>query len=131
VGELFFHQGRRQGGPREGPVQGGMSRGARGSMFWGTKLGSGGSRRRNLGTGAQLNDLPTLNRNPYALVALSGNVSDPGAGNRGVGYAINGLRESGTNILLDGAANNDEFTASVGQRSTQLPQPVQASRMTL
>ena len=70
-------------------------------------------------SGAQLNDLPTLNRNPYALVALSGNVSDAGAGNRGVGYSINGLRESGTNILLDGAANNDEFTASVGQRVPQ------------
>ena len=70
-------------------------------------------------SGAQLNDLPTLNRNPYALVALSGNVSDAGAGNRGVGYSINGLREAGTNILLDGAANNDEFTASVGQSVPQ------------
>ncbi len=69
-------------------------------------------------SGAQLNDLPTLNRNPYALVALSGNVSDAGS-ERGVGYAINGLRSSGTNILLDGAANNDEFTAQVGQRVPQ------------
>jgi hypothetical protein len=70
-------------------------------------------------TGAQLNDLPTLNRDPYALVALSGNISDAGAGARGVGYSINGQRESGTNVLLDGAANNNEFTASVGQ---QVPQ---------
>ena len=28
---------------------------------------------------------------------------------------MNGLRSAGTNILLDGVANNDEFTASVGQ----------------
>jgi outer membrane receptor protein involved in Fe transport len=49
------------------------------------------------------------------LVATSGNVSDAGAGGRGVGFAINGQRESGTNVLLDGAANNNEFTAGVGQ----------------
>ena len=29
--------------------------------------------------------------------------------------AINGLRSSGTNILLDGVANNDEFNAAMGQ----------------
>ncbi len=70
-------------------------------------------------TGAQLNDLPTLNANPYELVGLSGNVSDAGAGGRGAGYSINGQRESGTNILLDGAANNNEFTASIGQSVPQ------------
>jgi hypothetical protein len=32
-----------------------------------------------------------------------------------VGVSFNGLRSAGTNVLLDGAANNDEFTASVGQ----------------
>ncbi len=64
----------------------------------------------------QLVELPTLTRNPYALVAISGNVSDAGAGGRGVmGFAINGQRQASTNVLLDGAANNDEFTASVGQ----------------
>jgi outer membrane receptor protein involved in Fe transport len=67
-------------------------------------------------TTKQLTDLPTLTRNPYALVALSGNASDAGAGNRGVGFAINGQREDSTNVLLDGAANNDEFNASVGQQ---------------
>ena len=66
-------------------------------------------------SGTQLSELPTLTRNPYALVAVSGNVSDTGPGGRGVGFAINGQRESSTNILLDGAANNDEFTAGVGQ----------------
>jgi hypothetical protein len=64
----------------------------------------------------QVRELPTLTRNPYALVATSGNVSDAGAGGRGAGFAINGQRESGTNVLLDGAANNDEFTAGVGQQ---------------
>ncbi|MBV9406699.1 MAG: TonB-dependent receptor, partial [Acidobacteriaceae bacterium] len=32
-----------------------------------------------------------------------------------VGFAINGQRSESTNVLLDGAANNNEFTASVGQ----------------
>ena len=64
----------------------------------------------------ELRELPTLTRNPYALVALSGNASDAGAGGRGVGFAINGQRESSTNVLLDGAANNDEFSAGVGQQ---------------
>jgi len=59
--------------------------------------------------------LPTFNRNPYALVAGSGNVSDAGGEGRGAGVSINGLRDASTNILLDGAANNDEFTATVGQ----------------
>ena len=32
--------------------------------------------------------------------------------NRGTGYAINGARSASTNVLLDGSANNDEFTAT-------------------
>src|SRR4051812_9996682 len=52
----------------------------------------------------QLRELPTLTRNPYALVAIAGNVSDAGAGNRGVGFSINGQRQASTNVLLDGAA---------------------------
>ncbi len=63
----------------------------------------------------QLNELPTLTRNPYALVAISGNASDDSVGGRGVGFAINGQRPESTNVLLDGAANNDEFGATVGQ----------------
>lgn len=69
----------------------------------------------------QILELPTSTRNPYSLVVTSGNVSedDPtgGAGTgRGAGVTINGLRSSGTNILLDGVANNDEFNAMVGQK---------------
>lgn len=65
----------------------------------------------------QLRELPTLTRNPYDLVALSGNVSTGGtmSGARGAGVAIDGQRESSTNVLLDGSANNNEFTATVGQ----------------
>ncbi len=60
-------------------------------------------------------DLPLLTRNPYDLVGIAGNVSRDEASNRGAGFVINGLRSAGTNILLDGSSNNDEFTASVGQ----------------
>ena len=35
---------------------------------------------------------------------------------RGAGVAINGQRESSTNILLDGASNNDEFSGNIGQQ---------------
>jgi hypothetical protein len=63
----------------------------------------------------QLLELPTLTRNPYALVVTSGNVSEDDPSGRGAGVAMNGLRSASTNILLDGVANNDEFLASVGQ----------------
>ena len=63
----------------------------------------------------QLTELPTSSRNPYALVVTSGNVSEDDPSGRGVGVAMNGLRSAGTNVLLDGVANNDEFGASVGQ----------------
>jgi outer membrane receptor protein involved in Fe transport len=69
-------------------------------------------------TAKDIVDLPLLTRNPYDLVGGAANVSsaaDAGLTMRGSGYNINGLRSAGTNILLDGAANNDEFTASVGQ----------------
>jgi hypothetical protein len=65
---------------------------------------------------AQLvNQLPTVNRNPYTFAANVGTASDSDPSGRGVGVSFNGLRSAGTNVLLDGAANNDEFTASVGQ----------------
>lgn len=74
----------------------------------------------------QLSLLPSLTRNPYDFVALSGNVSSgDSTGNssnsgqnltsRGVGFAINGQRESGTEILLDGVENVAIFGVSVGQ----------------
>ena len=75
---------------------------------------------------AQLSQLPSLNRNPYDFVVLSGNVSNGDNTNasmdssqnlsaRGVGYAINGQREAGTEILLDGVENIGVFTVVAGQ----------------
>ncbi|MFZ0686850.1 MAG: TonB-dependent receptor [Terriglobales bacterium] len=74
----------------------------------------------------QLAQLPSLTRNPYDFVAVSGNVSNGdstsnGAGggqelsSRGVNYSINGQRESGTEILLDGVENVSVFGASIGE----------------
>lgn len=66
-------------------------------------------------------DLPTLNRDPYQLIATVGNVSegDPSTGGtapRGAGgFNINGQRAASTSILLDGGENVDNYTASVGQ----------------
>ena len=65
----------------------------------------------------QIRELPNLTRNPYQFVALSGNVSDAGLGTRGAGFAINGQREASTNILLDGADNNDQFSGSSASTS--------------
>lgn len=66
---------------------------------------------------SKLESLPLLNRNPYAAAAISGNVSaDPNnSADRGLGFSINGQRAASTNIMLDGADNNDTFAAGVGQ----------------
>lgn len=74
----------------------------------------------------QLQNLPSLTRNPYDFIISSGNVSSgdnttssansgQNLTNRGVGYSINGQRESGTEILLDGAENVAVFSVNVGQ----------------
>ncbi|MFP5264089.1 MAG: TonB-dependent receptor domain-containing protein [Blastocatellia bacterium] len=70
----------------------------------------------NVVSGTQLRELPNLTRDPYGFVGLSANVSDADPSGRGTGFAINGQRAASTNVLLDGADNNDVFTASVGQR---------------
>ena len=67
-------------------------------------------------TEQQINELPTSpTRNPYALVAISGNVTEDTNSNRGAGFSINGQRSASTDILLDGAENVSAFTAGVGQ----------------
>jgi outer membrane receptor protein involved in Fe transport len=73
----------------------------------------------------QISELPTLTRNPYDLVALSGNVKEASSeegdlvggeqGGRGTGFSINGQRTASTNIMLDGGDNNYLFTAGIGQ----------------
>ncbi len=71
-------------------------------------------------TTKQILELPTLTRNPYDLVALSGNISDGdpgGSTGRGVGASINGQRSSSTDILLDGVENVDTFVAGIGQQT--------------
>ncbi len=71
----------------------------------------------------QITQLPSLTRNPYDFVNLSGNVSngDNSASNnasqnnatRGVSFSLNGARTSGTEILLDGVENISVFGDSV------------------
>ena len=74
-------------------------------------------------TEAQVSQLPSLTRNPYDFVALSGNISsgdNTSAGGsqnvttRGVGFNINGQRSTGTEILLDGVENITVFGDGVG-----------------
>jgi outer membrane receptor protein involved in Fe transport len=75
----------------------------------------------------QVATLPSLTRNVYDFVNLAGNVSNgdsttattQGGGgqeltNRGVGFNINGQRQTGTEILLDGAENVAIFGYTVG-----------------
>ena len=60
--------------------------------------------------------LPLPDRNPYALVSMSGNMStDLTGGNRGVGFNIGGARSASVDILMDGAENTDLFGVGVGQ----------------
>jgi len=78
----------------------------------------------------QVSSLPSLTRNPYDFVAISGNISNGDAGSsgsgtgmqsnsqnsttRGVGFNINGQRSSGTEILLDGVENVSVFGDGIG-----------------
>jgi hypothetical protein len=79
----------------------------------------------------QVQQMPSLTRNPYDFVALAGNVSagdstnsgdsrnasngnSQNATTRGVGFNINGQRSSGTEILLDGVENISVFADNVG-----------------
>ncbi|MGA2719355.1 MAG: carboxypeptidase regulatory-like domain-containing protein [Candidatus Acidiferrales bacterium] len=77
----------------------------------------------------EIMNLPSLTRNPYDFVALAGNVSSGDRGmasgngqvadngqnqtDRGVGYALNGQRASGTEVLLDGAENTNIFNTNI------------------
>jgi outer membrane receptor protein involved in Fe transport len=73
----------------------------------------------------QVAQLPSLTRNPYDFIALAGNVSngdrtsqggDQSTTGRGVNFAINGQREAGTEVLLDGVENVDIFSATFGEQ---------------
>ncbi len=75
-------------------------------------------------TSKEISEALSLNANPYSFVSIAGNIADSDASpsgliastGSGAGVVINGLRAASTNILLDGAANNDEFTGSLGQQ---------------
>jgi hypothetical protein len=63
-------------------------------------------------TGKQLQTLPLLTKNPYALVGISAGAVDTAASSgdaRGTGFAVNGQRTSSINYLLDGVENNETF----------------------
>ena len=64
----------------------------------------------------QLTDLPSLTRNPYDFVELSGNITaDPnGSTGRGVDVSLGGQRAASTEVLLDGVENADNYDATVG-----------------
>jgi hypothetical protein len=78
----------------------------------------------------QVAQLPSLTRDPYDFVAISGNISNGDAGGsgsstgatsnaqnsttRGVGFSINGQRSTGTEILLDGVENVAVFGDGIG-----------------
>ena len=62
----------------------------------------------------QLGTLPTIDRNPYAFIALTPGASSSNEG-RGAGVAINGSRSSAGNFILDGGENNDTFVAGIAQ----------------
>ncbi|HWC18255.1 MAG TPA: carboxypeptidase regulatory-like domain-containing protein, partial [Terriglobales bacterium] len=67
----------------------------------------------------QLSSLPTVNRDPYALVGTAANVQEDAqvktGDQRGAGFSINGQRSASTDLLLDGGENMDQFGAGVAQ----------------
>jgi Carboxypeptidase regulatory-like domain/TonB-dependent Receptor Plug Domain len=69
----------------------------------------------NVVTSRQLTSLPVLDRNPYNLVSLAGNISTADPSGRGAGVSINGQRSASTDILLDGTENSATFTANIAQ----------------
>ncbi|HEX8293175.1 MAG TPA: TonB-dependent receptor, partial [Pyrinomonadaceae bacterium] len=92
----------------------------------GVEVNTQNQERSNVVSGEQIRELPTITRNPYTLVQLSGNAQtdDPSTSQndtagtstyRGAGASLNGQRAASTNILLDGADNNNSYTATVGQ----------------
>jgi hypothetical protein len=70
-------------------------------------------------TQKDIQNLPILDRNPYSLATISGNVSTGDTDDRGARVAINGIRSASTNILLDGTENSAVFTAAVAQTVPQ------------
>ena len=102
-----------------------------------TVIGSGGvevntqnQQLADLISGRQVRELPTITRDPYDLVSLSGNVTPVKARNgvkatgtgtttaRGINYSINGQQPTGNIIQIDGGELFNSFQTEVAQ---QLP----------
>src|SRR5678816_3890729 len=63
-------------------------------------------------TSAQLENLPLLTKNPYALIGLAAGATDTASGVgdvRGQGFSVGGQRTSSVSYLLDGSENNETF----------------------
>ena len=63
-------------------------------------------------TSQQLQTLPLLTKNPYALIGLAPGATDVATGTgdaRGMGFAVNGQRTGSVNFMLDGTENNETF----------------------
>ena len=87
-------------------------------------------------TSSQLQDLPLLTKNPYALIGLAAGATDTASGvgdTRGEGFSVAGKRTSSVSYLLDGGENNETFITGP---SAQVPNDtveefkVQANNMT-
>lgn len=73
----------------------------------------------------QVSQLPSLTRNPYDFISVAGNITSgdntssgnaQNGANRGVNFSLNGQRNSGTEILLDGVENLQIFADQVAVR---------------
>jgi hypothetical protein len=62
----------------------------------------------------EITELPSETRNPYDFIAISAG-ANPSNDGGGVGFAVNGQRSTSGNYMLDGAENNNPFTATPGQ----------------
>lgn len=63
-------------------------------------------------TSSQIQNLPLLTKNPYALIGLAAGATDTASGVgdvRGQGFAVAGQRTSSVSYLLDGTDNNETF----------------------
>ena len=69
-------------------------------------------------TSKEIMDLPSVTRDPYAFVELSGNIAQDmnGSTGNGVGVSFSGARAASTEILLDGVENVNLFGQGVGQQ---------------
>jgi hypothetical protein len=87
-------------------------------------------------TSQQLQSLPLLTKNPYALIGLAAGAVDTASMTgdaRGTGFAVNGQRTSSVNYMLDGVENNETFAvgpAALVPNDSVQEFKVQANNMT-